>query len=76
MYLSQKLSAAILFHASISLLAGEKILHSMRELYLELMLCITAAVLREKIELLKKHVDIIEGEAATEAMDTSWYIHR
>lgn len=30
-----------------------------------------AAVAREKVELLRKHVDIVEGEAATESMDTS-----
>jgi len=36
--------------------------------------CLLAAVVKEKIEFLRKHVDIIEGEPAveaTEAMDTT-----
>ena len=30
-----------------------------------------AAVAKEKVELLKRHVDVIEGEAAIERMDTT-----
>ena len=35
------------------------------------MTSICEAVVREKVELLKKDVDVLGGEAATEAMDTS-----
>lgn len=30
-----------------------------------------AAVVKEKVEHLRKHVDVVEGEPATEGMDTS-----